>query len=189
MSAGRSEQTKRKALSDGEPYELYQRGVEEHDKLTQDGNAEAIRLLSHAVELDPDLAVAWTALAFAHCVAELYGFTEDRTAANREWRECAKRALALNPSDPKAHVTMGDIQARAGDLSAAKGEYADGSRGRAQPCGRAGPCGREFCPRCGGSRAGRQLVASGDTPKPGWAGFGSTEVVQPNARSCRVRVW
>jgi adenylate cyclase len=119
----RSEQTKRKPLSSVGAYELYQLGVEEVDKLTQEGNAEGIRLLSRAVELDPDLAGAWTALAFAHYGARLYGFTEDLAATDRKWRECAERALALNPSDPKAHVTMGDIHACAGDLSAAKDEY------------------------------------------------------------------
>jgi len=119
----RSEQAKRKPLSSVGAYELYQLGVEELDKLTQEGNAEAIRLLSRAVELDPDLAGAWTALALGHCIAQRYGFTDDRPAANRKWRECAERALALNPSDPKAHVTMGDIHARARDLIGATDEY------------------------------------------------------------------
>jgi adenylate cyclase len=98
-------------------------GVEQLDTLTRLGNSEAIRLLSRALELDAGLARAWTALALAHCIAERYGFTDDRLAANRKWRECTERALALDPFDPKAHISMGDICARAHDLIGAADEY------------------------------------------------------------------
>jgi adenylate cyclase len=51
------------------------------------------------------------------------GFTDDPPAADRKWRECTEQALALDPFDPKAHISMGDIRGRAGDLIGAADEY------------------------------------------------------------------
>jgi adenylate cyclase len=194
LGRARGERAKRKPPTSLEAYELYLLGVEQHDTLTQEGNAEGIRLLSRAVELDPGLARAWTALALAHHVAELYGFTDDRPAANRKWRECTERALALDPSEPKAHVMMGDIHARARDLVGATDEYQRALAAAPNDADALAFLAGSFCLVVGDPEKATGLVRRAIHLNPGAPGLdapawyhlqlGRTEYVRGNYRKC-----
>jgi TolB-like protein len=120
--AGR-DAVKRKPPASLESYDLYLLGIEQKHRFSREGVAEAIRLFSRAVELDPGFARAWTALALAHCVTAQNGFTHDVPAAERHCRECVEKALALDPFDPKTRIFMADLQAQSGDLAAAAEDY------------------------------------------------------------------
>jgi Flp pilus assembly protein TadD len=85
----------------------------------KDGCAEAIRLLSRAVELDPGLARAWTSLGLAYLVAALNGFIDDPAAARASWRLCTRKALKLDPADFLVRACTGDTRAQDGDRAGA----------------------------------------------------------------------
>jgi TolB-like protein/cytochrome c-type biogenesis protein CcmH/NrfG len=114
---------KRRPPASLEAYDFYLLGIEQKHRFSRDGIAEAVRLLSRSVELDPRFARAWTALGLAYDVAASHGFTDDPPGAEKHCRECVEKALALDPSDPKACIIMGDLRAKSGDLAAAAEEY------------------------------------------------------------------
>jgi len=114
---------KRRPPASFEAYDFYLLGIEQKHRFSREGSAEAVRLLSRAVELDPGFARAWTSLGLAYIVAAANGFMDDRLLSNRRWRECIEKALALDPSDPKTRTCMGDLRAQDGDLIAAAEEY------------------------------------------------------------------
>jgi TolB-like protein/Tfp pilus assembly protein PilF len=68
----------------------------------------AIGAYERAVQLDPDHALAWTALARAH--AAMYGRRHDRTTGRIRAAEAAlRRAEALQPDVPELHLTRAVI--------------------------------------------------------------------------------
>lgn len=66
----------------------------------------AEKLYERAIQLDPRFALAYAYLSDIH--ASMYWFAHDRTRERIEKaRECAERALFINPDLPHAHVAMG----------------------------------------------------------------------------------
>ncbi|MER8531114.1 adenylate cyclase, partial [Mesorhizobium sp. M1272] len=117
------EVARRKPPSSLGAYDCYLLGVELHDRFTTDARAEAIRMLSRAVELDPGFARAWMTLGLAHAVDAFNAFTPDSAASVERWRECVEKALALDPTDPMTRLYMGALRAIGGDISGAAEEY------------------------------------------------------------------
>ena len=114
---------KRRPPASLEAYDLYLLGIEQKHRFSRESIAEAIRLFSRAVDLDPGFARAWTALALAHNTAAANGFTDDLLGEQKRWRECIEKALVLDPSDPKTRICIGDLRAQEGDLTGAAEEY------------------------------------------------------------------
>ncbi|PBC01069.1 LuxR C-terminal-related transcriptional regulator [Mesorhizobium sp. WSM3860] len=104
-------------------YDLYLLGVEQHNTFSRDGNAEAIRLFTRALELDPTLAKAWTELGYAYSIQSCNGFAGDPRAAAGKWRMAAENALQLDPMDSTVHVCLGDALGCLGDLEGAERCY------------------------------------------------------------------
>lgn len=119
----RRELARRKPPASLAAYELYLLGLEQKHSFTDTGNARAIQLLGRALELDPSYARAWTVLGLCHSVAISNAFTERFAAGASRWRACTESALALDPYDPIAHASMGDLLAHDGDLAAAAASY------------------------------------------------------------------
>lgn len=117
------EVARRKPPSSLGAYDCYLLGAELHDRFTTDARAEAIRMLSRAVELDPGFARAWMTLGLAHTVDAFNAFTPDSAASVGRWRECVEKALALDPTDPMTRLYMGALRAFDGDISGAAEEY------------------------------------------------------------------
>ncbi|MER8909266.1 hypothetical protein NKH99_16595 [Mesorhizobium sp. M0854] len=117
------EVARRKPPSSLGAYDCYLLGVELHDRFTTDARAEAIRMLSRAVELDPGFARAWMTLGLAHAVDAFNAFTPDSATSVERWRECVEKALALDPTDPMTRLYMGALRAIDGDISGAAEEY------------------------------------------------------------------
>jgi TolB-like protein/regulator of sirC expression with transglutaminase-like and TPR domain len=90
-----------------EAYDAYLRGKEYFDLGAGEGEFRlATQYLEQAVELDPDFALAWAALARSQLY--LYWQAYDRTDARRaEARRSVDRALALDPTLPQAHEALG----------------------------------------------------------------------------------
>ncbi len=90
-------------------YQAYLRGIAASrgpDLVTEEGSAEAVRMLTKATELDPSFAFAWAELARVHSLRYHLGF--DRSEARREMaREAVERAAALAPRAPEIRVARG----------------------------------------------------------------------------------
>ncbi|MBU2082691.1 MAG: winged helix-turn-helix domain-containing protein [Alphaproteobacteria bacterium] len=68
--------------------------------------AKAIDLLEQALALDPDFAECWTALAEAHVNSVVYTPCLDRQGETEIMAQCARRAIALDPSQGHARSML-----------------------------------------------------------------------------------
>ena len=75
-----------------------------------------LRHARRALELDPTLAPAWSALADCHAFRALRGMAPP-AAAFAEGTAAATRALDLDPSLADAHAALGVIRSHSGDLA------------------------------------------------------------------------
>ena len=123
LARAEREEVKRRPPASLEAYDFYLLGVEQKHRFSKECIAEAIRLFSRAIESGSGFARAWTALGLAYSVAAMNGFTDDLPGEEKHFRECIEKALALDPSDPKTRIVMGDLRAQSGDLTAAAEEY------------------------------------------------------------------
>ncbi len=75
-----------------------------------------LRHARRALELDPNLALAWSALADCHAMRALRGMAPPAEAF-AEAKAAAHKALELDPSLADAYSTLGMIRSHSGDLS------------------------------------------------------------------------
>jgi TolB-like protein/Flp pilus assembly protein TadD len=90
-----------------EAYDYYLRGLNyvQHE-LSQPSLRAAEDLFQRAIALDSSFALAWAYLARVH--DNLYWFYFDRTDARRaQVKDAADRAIALQPSNPEGHISLG----------------------------------------------------------------------------------
>jgi TolB-like protein/DNA-binding CsgD family transcriptional regulator len=113
---------RRKPPASLQAYDFYLLGVEQKHLFTRQANTEAIRLLTRAVELDPDLARAWTVLGLAHVVDAMNGFTNDLSAAIGRGKSCFQRALTLDSDDTFARVVLAELRSREGEVDVVASE-------------------------------------------------------------------
>ncbi|MGX9144659.1 LuxR C-terminal-related transcriptional regulator [Mesorhizobium sp. 128a] len=104
-------------------YDCYLLGVEQQDTFSRAGTAEAIRLFSRAVELDPTLVRAWTALAYAYSIEGANGFSNDPQGSIENWRTAVEKAILLDPMDSVACNCLGDVRGCLGDIEGAERAY------------------------------------------------------------------
>ncbi|SDI33902.1 TolB amino-terminal domain-containing protein [Mesorhizobium muleiense] len=76
---------------------------------THANNVEARALLRRAIELDPNYAAAYAALAETYHIASSMGWAESPTAFLSRAEELAIKALSLDDSDVRARITLGHI--------------------------------------------------------------------------------
>jgi len=76
---------------------------------TQANNVEARALLKRAIELDPNYAAAYAALAETYHIAASMGWAESPTAFLSRAEELAIKALSLDDSEVRAHIILGHI--------------------------------------------------------------------------------
>ena len=74
-----------------------------------------LRHVQRALDIDPEFAAAWSALADCHMIRATRGMAPPAEAA-REATAAARRALELDPSLADAHVSIGVVQMHTGDL-------------------------------------------------------------------------
>jgi len=82
----------------------------------------AVEMYGSAVELDPDFALAWAALAWAHTIVREHGFDPDAGRLEAA-RAAAERALALEPDLAEAHRALGRYFEHQFDYRRAGEEY------------------------------------------------------------------
>jgi TolB-like protein/class 3 adenylate cyclase len=111
---------KRKRPESLTAYDLYLLGNAAIFRNTKESIEEGIRLLTRAVELDPNLARAWVSLSLARGWTEHFGGDPEVARKGRE--EAARRALELDPMDADAHSVMAAAYAWRGEFALAEAE-------------------------------------------------------------------
>jgi tetratricopeptide (TPR) repeat protein len=103
-------------------YDAYLLGRSYWAKRTPESLRTAIKHFKHAIELDPNYALAYCGLADAWSVMPYY-VPGPYNKINAEAMKAAKRALVLNGSLAEAHVSMAGILADHGDWETANEHY------------------------------------------------------------------
>jgi TolB-like protein/DNA-binding winged helix-turn-helix (wHTH) protein/cytochrome c-type biogenesis protein CcmH/NrfG len=88
-------------------YVLRTRSALQHP--TRANNAEARSLLRRAIQIDPNCAACYAALSETYQVAVAMGWAESPAEILDRAQETAQKALNLDPSEVRAHVTLGRV--------------------------------------------------------------------------------
>src|SRR5437867_2277371 len=91
-----------------EAYDDVLRGLEYHRRTTKEANAEARKMFARAVELDPDYAMAYAALGFAHLQAWEFQWSRDPGTLQRAL-ELAQQAIAHDDSLAGPHSLLSQV--------------------------------------------------------------------------------
>lgn len=98
----------RKMTANRDAYALYLQGRALTMRTIGDGVlANAIERLEQALEIDPDFAECWTALAEAHLYIATFTPAPDRVERAQAMAECARKAIALDPTQAYARSLLG----------------------------------------------------------------------------------
>ena len=92
-----------------EAYDYVLRARPALQRPTRANNAEARALLRRAIQIDPGSAGAYSALAETYYIAVAMGWAESPREFVGRAEEMANKALGLDPSQARAHVTLGRI--------------------------------------------------------------------------------
>jgi TolB-like protein/Flp pilus assembly protein TadD len=88
-------------------WEHLQRGFLHLTRLSADSVRAGRADFERAIELDPDLSLGYTGLAFMGVSELLFQISEDRPAAAAQVKRLAERAIELDPDEAVAHFTHG----------------------------------------------------------------------------------
>ena len=77
------------------------------ERMNRAGHTEARDLLTGALKLDQNFALAWSMLALCHYHEGILGWTADRAASLKASQEAAERAVELDELDWLAHALRG----------------------------------------------------------------------------------
>ena len=98
-----------------EAYDFVLRGRELLTRLDRRTHSEARSMFERAIELDPRQAGAMVGIGRLDLSAVALGWTSDPDAALRRAGDLARQAIALDESNPAAHVLLGRTYARLGE--------------------------------------------------------------------------
>jgi len=101
-------QLARSRVVDPEAHELYLRGRYYQEKRTQEALQQAISYFEHAIEKEPNYALAYAALAGSYTMLEDFGVLTPKKALPRA-RAAATKALEEDDNLAEAHAALGLI--------------------------------------------------------------------------------
>jgi TolB-like protein/tRNA A-37 threonylcarbamoyl transferase component Bud32/Tfp pilus assembly protein PilF len=109
LEAADLERAERKPPENLAAYECVLTGKILHHRVNKEDNAEALRLLDRAIELDPQYAHAhaWKACVLGQ--ASFQGFVDDREAALTRAEEALQAAYTLDDSDAECHRLLSAV--------------------------------------------------------------------------------
>ncbi len=98
-----------------QPRELLLLAMEQRERWTKDGNAEALELIQRAIALDPRGSAGYVQLAYIYQQQIDEGWAASDDEAMARWLEAATTAVDLDPSYPWARLMLGIRYQYAGD--------------------------------------------------------------------------
>jgi len=101
------ERAKHKSTESLDAYDYYLRGMASVHQGTREANAEALKLLNHAIDLDPEFASAYGMTAWCYAWRKWDGFMADRAREVLEAERYARRATELGKEDAVALAAGG----------------------------------------------------------------------------------
>jgi adenylate cyclase len=126
LSVGVQTRLTRKTMQNFEAWSYYVRGSGHLERHTKSDNARAREFFERATSLAPGYAMAFTVLGLTYWEDAFHGWSESREESLLRAVEIAKKALALDDSDPVIHALWGAIYLlqRRYDQAIAEGEKA-----------------------------------------------------------------
>ena len=106
LTGDEQQQLSKRGTDNAEAFESYLRGRYYWNSYTESGLARALECYNHAIELDPDYALAYTGIADYYNWLGVFGvrpFAECSAAA----KEAASKAVDLDPSAAEAYSALG----------------------------------------------------------------------------------
>ena len=104
-------------------YDYYLRGLYELYKYDRSSNAEARKFLEKAIEIDPNFARSYAALAWTYELDYDYEWTDDYENAVKQAFENASMAVSLDPNDYQAQWVLGWAHLYRGEHEKATARY------------------------------------------------------------------
>jgi adenylate cyclase len=101
------ERAKRKPTENLDAYDYYLRALANYYPETEEADAEALRLVYKAIELDPDFGAAYGIAAWYYIWRKNRGWTSDRERETAEVARLARRAAELGKDDAVALAHAG----------------------------------------------------------------------------------
>jgi len=127
-AVGRAEmkRAQRKNPTNIDAWTLYQRGIAQLTKTTQEGLDSARDLFRRSIDIDPDFAPPFAGTAIAHFVDKTIGFTAEPVKMMEEAHDAALKAVSLDDLDPFSHAGLAysSSQTSNHDLAVAAGRRA-----------------------------------------------------------------
>ncbi|MCP5373135.1 MAG: adenylate/guanylate cyclase domain-containing protein [Hyphomicrobiales bacterium] len=93
-----------------EAYDWYLRGLEQHARFNETGNARAIEYLQRAIDIDPRFARAHAYLGWAYARAYLFNWTDRPEEALQRGFELTRKAVDLDPSIHTGFFILGMVE-------------------------------------------------------------------------------
>lgn len=90
-------------------YDTFQQGQVYYVRHTIEDNKKAREMFAHAVELDPQFARAYSAIALTHSAEYRYGWVSNRKTALRSAQEIAEKAVSIDDQLPQAYWVLGYV--------------------------------------------------------------------------------
>ena len=109
VSDAESARMRRKGTDNFEAYDYLLRGLEAAFRFNRGSTIEAREMYQKAIEIDPDYAHAYAALAWTHLNDFRLGWSDDPAASIELAFELARKAVSLDDSDPLGHAALSDV--------------------------------------------------------------------------------
>lgn len=113
----------RKDTESLEAYDYLLRGWQYYYQKTRSANRKARQMFQKAIELDPQYASAYAAIAWTRLDDFWFGWTEFPKQALQKAHDLAQRALSLEESNASAHNILGSVYLRRAQYDLAVSEF------------------------------------------------------------------
>jgi TolB-like protein/Tfp pilus assembly protein PilF len=110
LGAAESYRVQRKATENLDAWDCYHLGLSHMYKFTNEGNAEAQRLLQRAIEIDPEFGAAHARLSYAIVLNVVYFGAESTPDVLDSALRSAQSAVRLDDKDAVAHFALGRVR-------------------------------------------------------------------------------
>ena len=115
MLQGENARVARKSLTDFSGLDCFYRAMWQLNKLTEEGDAEALTLFREAIRRDPELSLGHIGLARVLYGQAIFGLSADPNQTLREARTAAKTAIGLDPRDAYGYFAHAGASLYLGD--------------------------------------------------------------------------